>query len=48
MVDDGDLETELQLGLGGTVELLVDGGVGWIEDDEGCGAVGVTLEDSLG
>jgi hypothetical protein len=48
VVDDGDLETELQLGLGGTVELLIDGGVGWVEDDEGCGAVGVTLEDSLG
>jgi hypothetical protein len=48
VVDDGDLETELQLGLGGAVELLVDRGVGWVEDDEGCGAVGVTLEDSLG
>jgi hypothetical protein len=48
VVDDSDLETELQLSLGGTVELLVHGGVGWVEDDEGCGAVGVTLEDSLG
>jgi hypothetical protein len=28
--------------------LLVDRGVVWVEDNEGCGTVGVTFEDSFG
>ena len=46
-VSDGDLQTQLQLGLGGTVELLVNGDVGRVEGDEGRGTVGVALEDSV-
>jgi hypothetical protein len=48
LVGDGDPETQLQLGLGGTVELLVDRGVGRVEGDEGRGAVRVAFEESLG
>lgn len=48
LVDDGDLETKLELGLGRTVELLVDGSVVWVEGYEIRGTVGVTLKDGLG
>jgi hypothetical protein len=41
-------ETKLELGLGSTVKLLVDGCIVRVKDDESCGAVGVTFEDSFG
>jgi hypothetical protein len=47
LVGNGDLETELQLGLGGTVELFIDGGIGRVESNEGRGAVGVAFEDGI-
>jgi hypothetical protein len=42
------LESELQLGLRGSVELLVDRRVVAIEDDVGTGGVAVSLEDQDG
>lgn len=48
VIDNGDLETQLQLRLGGTVELLVDGCVCRVEDNERGRAVGVAFEDGLG
>lgn len=47
LVDDGDLETKLELSLGCTVELLVDRKVVWVEGYEISGTVGVTLKDGL-
>ena len=47
-VCDGDLQTQLQLGLGGTVELLVDGDIGRVERDKGRSTVRVALEDGVG
>lgn len=44
---DGDLESKLQLGLCSSIELLVDGGVVRVKNDEGGGTVGIALEDSL-
>lgn len=48
LVSDGDLQTQLQLGLGGAVELFIDGGIRRVEGDEGSGAVGVALKDGVG
>ena len=48
LVLNSDLETELELGLGRTVELLVDGGVAWVEDNECRSTIGVTFEDGFG
>jgi hypothetical protein len=44
---DGGPETQLQFGLGSTVELLVDGAVVGVEGDEGGGTVGVALEEDI-
>jgi hypothetical protein len=43
----GHTKLELRLGFGGTVELLVDGGVLGIENDVGGTRVGISLEDNL-
>jgi hypothetical protein len=43
----GDAELELLLGLGGTVQLLVDSLVLVVEGDVGAGRVGVPLDEDL-
>jgi len=48
LIIDSDLETELELRLGSSIELLIDRCVGRIEGNEGSGTIGVTLEDSFG
>lgn len=48
LILDGHLETKLELCLRSTIELLVDGGIVCVEDDEGCGTVGIALEDGFG
>jgi hypothetical protein len=48
LIFDGDLETKLELGLRSSIELLVDRCIVRIEDNEGCGTIGVTFEDSFG
>lgn len=44
----GSLNTELQLGLGSSVELLVDGGIIAVESDVGTSRVGEALEYRIG
>ena len=45
---DSDLKAKLKLSLSRSVELFVDGRVFGVEDNEGGGTVGVSLENSLG
>lgn len=47
-IDDSHSETQLELGLGSAVELLVDRGVVGVESDEGSGTITVAFEDGLG
>lgn len=42
--DNSSLEPKLQLGFSGTIELLVDGGVGTVEGNVCTGTVAVALE----
>lgn len=44
---DGDLQTKLQLRFGRTVELLIDRGIGRVENDEGSCTVGVAFEEGI-
>jgi hypothetical protein len=48
LILNSNLETKLELGLSGTVELLIDGCVVWVEDNKCCRTVGVTFEDGFG
>jgi hypothetical protein len=45
---DSDLKAKLKLSLSRSMELLVDGRIIGVEDNEGGGTVGVSLENSLG
>lgn len=45
--DDHGLDAKLELGLCGTVELLVDSRVIAVKADVGCGAVGITFKDDV-
>ena len=44
-VDDGCFDSELKLGFGRPIELLVDGRISAIEDDVRAGTIGVALKD---
>lgn len=47
VVLDSYLKTKLELRLCSSVELLVDGSIVWVENDERSGTVGIALKDSL-
>ena len=46
-IDHGGLDTKLGLGFGSTVELFVDGGVGFVQENVVTGAVGIAFEDDV-
>lgn len=48
LFSEGDTDLKLRLGLGGTVELLVDGDIVGFETEVGRSRVGVPLEDDIG
>ncbi len=48
LIGDCDLQSQLELRLSSSVELLVDRRVVRIEGDENCGTVGISLEYSFG
>jgi len=44
----GSLDSELEFGFGGTIELFVDAGIVAVEADEGGSTVGIPFEDDRG
>lgn len=48
LINDGDLDAKLELGLCSTVELFVNGDVVWVKSDKGGGTIGVSFQEDVG